>query len=89
MISINVKMIIDEWDPIDLLSHAPDDEYHSEIDAIVQLSKSTADINELAFGIYNVFVKAFGGDVFQKTQSECAGIAWKILRMTAGTNQLT
>ena len=22
-----VKRIIDEWDPIDLLSHAPDDEY--------------------------------------------------------------
>lgn len=26
-----IKEVIDEWDPINLLSHAPDDEYEPEI----------------------------------------------------------
>ena len=32
----DVKRIIDEWDPMDLLSHTPMDEYHSEIEEIQQ-----------------------------------------------------
>ena len=84
MDSINVKIIIDEWDPIALLSHAPDDEYHSEICVIEQLLKSTTDTNTLALGIYDVFTRAFGDDVFTKTQSECVVIAQKILRRCLG-----
>jgi len=75
---INVKMIINEWDPIDLLAYAPSDEYHSEINAIEQLLKISADSESLAVGIYDIFHKAFGEDVFKKTHSECAIISKKI-----------
>lgn len=30
-----IKEVIDNWDPINLLPHAPDDEYDPEIKAIV------------------------------------------------------
>ena len=32
-----VTTIINNWDPIDLLPYAPQDEYHVEIDLIVKL----------------------------------------------------
>ena len=80
MVSINIiKTIIDEWDPIDLLSHAPSDEYHSEIEEIEQLLKSAKDKVELSTGIYNIFIKSFGEFSFQKAKSECDAIAQKIL----------
>jgi len=71
-------MIVDEWDPIDLLSHAPNDEYHSEISEIEKLLNSTNDSEKLATGIYAVFVTAFD-DVFKKNQAECMLIAQKLL----------
>lgn len=74
-----VKRIIDEWDPIDLLSHAPDDEYHSEIAEIGELLNLSKDFSELAEGIYQVFSNSFGKDVFCKSRSECAMIAQKII----------
>ena len=77
-----VKAIIDEWDPIDLLSHAPSDEYHSEIEEVERLLKSTKNVTELAISIYNVFLESFDADIFQKTQSECILIAQKILSST-------
>ncbi len=33
----SVKTIIDEWDPIDLLAYAPEDEYDFEIKEIEQI----------------------------------------------------
>ena len=74
-----VKRVIDEWDPIDLLSHAPDDEYHSEIEEIQHLLSITDDSTELAEGIFNVFVKSFGKDTFNKNKEECTLIAKKLL----------
>jgi len=78
-----VKTIIDDWDPINLLSHAPDDEYHSEIREIECLLNSTKDYRELAEGIYNIFLKSFGEITFQKTVSECAEIAKIMLSKNA------
>ena len=75
-----VKIIINDWDPINLLSHAPDDEYHSEIAEIENLLILTKDYLELAKGIYDIFLKSFGEVSFQKTVSECAGIAKEILK---------
>ena len=82
-----VKITIDEWDPIDLLSHAPSDEYHSEISAIERLLESTSDITVLATGIYNVFFNSFD-DVFKKTQSECVLVAKKLLSKHKDINKI-
>lgn len=77
-----VKTIIDKWDPIELLSHAPNDEYHSEIKEIEYLLSLTNDPIELSNSIYEIFVESFGKDVFRKTKSECTQIAQMILLKT-------
>ena len=74
-----VKAVIDNWDPINLLSHAPSDEYHSEIEEIEKLLDSTKDHVKLATEIYNIFLKSFGSVSFLKTQAECTQIAKKII----------
>ena len=74
-----IKEIINNWDPINLLSHAPNDEYKPEIEEVEFLLKSTKDISELSTGICNIFLKYFGDDIFQKSYSECTLIAKKIL----------
>ena len=80
MIYINsVKAIIDEWDPIDLLCHAPDDEYQFEIARIEYLSKMTISTDALAQEIYNTFHESFGDNIFHNTYAECLLIAQKIL----------
>lgn len=39
MINLNrVKTVIDQWDPLDLLSNAPKDEYDEEIKRIMELT---------------------------------------------------
>ena len=76
-----VKRIIDEWDPIDLLFHAPDDEYHSEIEEIRYLLSMTDDYVELAEGIFNVFVESFDTDIFNKSKEECNHIAQILLSL--------
>lgn len=76
---MSVKRIIDKWDPIDLLSHAPDDEYHSEISEIDYLLKKSNDLERLADGIHSVFSKSFRGE-FSKTKDECREIAKLILK---------
>lgn len=74
-----VKEIIDEWDPIDLLPFAPSDEYEDEIKKIEQLVENGCDLNKLSEGIYQVFLVAFGDDVFLKNKDECIKIAKAIL----------
>jgi len=75
---MTIKEIINLWDPLDLLSCAPDDEYNPEIVAIEQLIKTTNDYTQLAEGIYQIFLTACGPISFQKTKQECAEIAKKI-----------
>ena len=70
-----VKKIIDDWDPIGLLSHAPNDEYQFEIEEIQQLLKKVDDSVELSEGIFCIFNKSFGKDVFLKNREECERIA--------------
>jgi len=74
-----VKSVIDEWDPIDLLFHAPDDEYHSEIAEIQYLLSVTDDPAQLAEDIFKVFVESFGKDTFNKSKEECKQIAQILL----------
>ncbi|MGN0754930.1 MAG: DUF1871 family protein [Aristaeellaceae bacterium] len=75
-----VEEVINHWDPIGLLSFSPDDEYHSECERIQELLKQTNDIDELASGIYTVFVESFGIDVFEKSTSDCRCIAERLLQ---------
>ena len=74
-----VKRVIDEWDPIGLLSHAPEDEYHTEIEEIQHLLSITDDCSELAEGIFSVFIDSFGKEVFDKSEEECKRIARALL----------
>lgn len=74
-----VKKIIDEWDPLDLLSHAPADEYHSEIEKVRSLLDLEDNATELAEGIFQVFIESFGSENFPKSMAECEQIALALL----------
>ena len=74
-----VKSVIDNWDPIGLLFHAPDDEYHSEIEEIQNLLCLTDDSVELSEGIFKIFLKSFGEETFKKSKTECNQIAQILL----------
>ena len=78
-VEMSVREIIDQWDPIDLLSIAPGDEYHSEIEEVEELLWVTRDCETIADGIFTVFLTAFGEDVFRKTRQDCIEIAKRIL----------
>lgn len=69
-----IKKEIDKWDPINLLPHAPSDEYDIESREI--LSKFQYDIEQNGMVIYEVFSKAFG-TTFTKNVNECINISKK------------
>lgn len=75
-----VKRMIDEWDPIDLLNIAPSDEYEYEVNQIIALLNHNLTENELAAEIFEVFKNEFGDGVFTKDENECFDIARKILK---------
>lgn len=74
-----LSIILNEWDAIDLMSHAPDDEYNLEVKKIRTLLQKTSDVKELAKGIQEIFLDTCGSDVFKKTYEDCLPIAKKIL----------
>ena len=75
-----VKMVIDEWDPIELLSiHCPSDEYDEISTELSQILICNVDIELLGKEIYNLFVQAFEISTFDKSMDECKIIAQKIL----------
>ncbi|MEA4831880.1 hypothetical protein SDC9_124022 [bioreactor metagenome] len=74
----SIKLIINEWDPIDLLLHAPEDEYAFEIKEIKKLLNDNINLENLSEGIYEIFKLNFG-DIFKKSKSDCILIAEKIL----------
>lgn len=53
----SVKTIIDEWDPIDLLAYAPEDEYDFEIKEIEQILALQIDVDQLAVEIFVYLLK--------------------------------
>ena len=71
-----IKSAIDKWDPIDLLTHAPKDEYDVEC---LQISKVyTESIEELGKSIYIIFLTSFGS-AFSKNEEDCIVIAKAII----------
>lgn len=74
-----VKKIVNEWDPVDLLSiDCPEDEYEFEIQQIVSATRSLNNVEELAGKINEILYKAFEED-FKKSK-DCLMIADKILK---------
>lgn len=69
-----VKAIINKWDPIDLLSFAPEDEYQMEIAQVELLLCMTEDVSVLSEGIFEIFTYYFG-NTFQKSREECMEVA--------------
>ena len=75
-----VKTVIDEWDPIELLSiHCPSDEYDEISMELSQILICNIDIELLGKEIYNIFVQAFGIPTFDKNMDECKIIAQRIM----------
>lgn len=83
----DVTKVINVWDPIDLLSHAPKDEYEVEITLITDLLRQTNDVGQVAKGIQKIFLDRFGGDVFKKNYQECLQIAMKLLNVKRKVNR--
>ena len=71
-----VKKEINKWDPLDLLSHTPTDEYDIERREI--LLKFQRSIEQNGMIIYEVFSEAFG-ITFTKSIDECICIAKKMM----------
>lgn len=71
-----IKKEIDKWDPINLLDHAPSDEY--DIESMEILFEFQQDIEQNGIIIYDVFSKAFG-ETFTRSVNECVGIAQNIM----------
>lgn len=74
-----VTEIINEWDPINLLHHAPVDEYEYEINEIIKCMPNIKSVEDLAETIHKIFIKCFSSDVFKRSFDECIEIARKIL----------
>lgn len=67
-----VKREVDKWDPVDLLCHAPSDEYDAESRKIAQ--RFCGDAGRDGAMIRAVFADAFG-EAFEKNLDECICIA--------------
>lgn len=74
-----IATIINAWDPINLLSHAPTNEYEMEILRISDLLRETNQEEELAGWIYEVFRYSFGPTVFKRTYEDCLRIARELI----------
>ena len=76
-----LTQIINEWDPTNLMAHAPDDEYDLEIEKIKKVLELTNDENEIAKSIMSIFIETCGEEFFKKTIEECTIVARKIIEI--------
>lgn len=74
-----IEKVINEWNPIGLLPHAPEDEYSSEIKRIMKVLEQQPDISEqeLDKAINTIFNTAFG---ISNSQAEKKLIARQIIQ---------
>lgn len=76
-----VKSVIDEWDPVGLLSsHCPPDEYDDISAELAKIMTRNINVETLGNEIYNIFVRDFG-DTFDKSAEECRSIARELAGM--------
>lgn len=77
-----IKKIINEWDPICLFPMAPEDEYEKEIAEIHNLlTKEKLSLERIEEGIEEIFIKAFGEDLFYAftSKEKCKEVAGKLI----------
>lgn len=74
-----IRRIINRWDPIDLLAHAPDDEYAKEVSLIYNVISKKVTEKTLATQIYNIFLDSFGKSVFNKSYDDCLVVSKHLL----------
>lgn len=73
-----ILQVINKWDPMNFLSHAPSDEYEEEVKLINELLTQTSNVNEVAVGIKSIFTRMFEED-FKKSYEDCLEIAKRLL----------
>lgn len=73
--------IINAWDPIGVFPMAPKDEYSNEINQISEYLNNAQSVNieNLAKVINEVFINAFGTEVYVENVEKCKGVAEKIV----------
>lgn len=78
-----IMKIINEWDPISFLPMAPKDEYINEITKIynVMISERGIQPERLAQVINEIFIAAFGNDVYEGNIVECREVANKLVKI--------
>ena len=86
-----LTQIINEWDPIGIISFTPKDEYAPEIKEIVKFLGvcNKDDIASLAEKIMIIFTQSFGSNIFTKQLQECKVIARKIFNVYINSNNDT
>lgn len=74
-----VKKVIDEWNPLYLLEHAPDDEFDAEIAEITECITENMSIEEIGNIINRVFTDYFEEDFTSMySLNECIQVAESI-----------
>jgi hypothetical protein len=78
---LKVTKAVNEFDPLDLLPYAPQDEYDAEIKEIISFLENNKEYNidSLATKIADVKKKTLGEDIFNKSIDDCYLVAHKIL----------
>lgn len=76
-----IVQIINEWDPLGFFPMAPSDEYNEEICQIYEYLNDNVKVRaeELAIAINEIFVSAFGSDIYKEDMSRCEEVAKMIL----------
>jgi hypothetical protein len=73
-----VKAIIDCWDPVDLLSFAPKDEYDPISETISNMISQNDTVESIGNVIHKVFLESFGKITFEKSKDDCIEVAKQI-----------
>lgn len=86
-----LTQIINEWDPIGIISFTPENEYETEIKEIEKFLEvcNKDDITSLAEKIMIIFSQSFGSNIFTKQLQECKVIAQKIFNVYTNSNKNT
>ncbi|MBP3285056.1 MAG: DUF1871 family protein [Clostridia bacterium] len=75
--------VINEWDPIGFFPLAPKNEYFNEVKCIYDFMQQNQDIRieKLAAKINEIFLHAFGTEIYNTDMEACKIVAEKILNV--------
>ncbi len=76
-----IKVIINNFDPLEVLPYAPDDEYDFEVDKISKyfIENENCTYKHLGKFIYNLFMEQLTESAFFHTLEQCEEVAKSIL----------